>query len=215
MPHTGQAGVNQLGGVFVNGRPLPDYVRRRIVQLALLGVRPCDISRQLLVSHGCVSKILTRFYETGSIRPGSIGGAGLQKNKFNHGNFSKKNPKCKQDAINRTLGSSNMQSMVQNIPWMHPFDLYYDRIHQHHQNDQILSSLVDSSTSKPAQGLKKQRTPYTIEEILKPTTPQHKNPSPCRLVTDGVCTCGLSSNIVSTAFYVGVQQQSMCYQHRF
>ncbi|KAF6217054.1 hypothetical protein GE061_001407 [Apolygus lucorum] len=73
MPHTGQAGVNQLGGVFVNGRPLPDCVRRRIVELALMGVRPCDISRQLLVSHGCVSKILTRFYETGSIRPGSIG----------------------------------------------------------------------------------------------------------------------------------------------
>lgn len=75
MPHTGQAGVNQLGGVFVNGRPLPDCVRQRIVQLAMVGVRPCDISRQLLVSHGCVSKILTRFYETGSIRPGSIGGS--------------------------------------------------------------------------------------------------------------------------------------------
>jgi len=71
----GQAGVNQLGGVFVNGRPLPDCVRQRIVQLAMVGVRPCDISRQLLVSHGCVSKILTRFYETGSIRPGSIGGS--------------------------------------------------------------------------------------------------------------------------------------------
>ncbi|XP_030388564.1 paired box pox-neuro protein [Scaptodrosophila lebanonensis] len=75
LPSTGQAGVNQLGGVFVNGRPLPDCVRRRIVDLALCGVRPCDISRQLLVSHGCVSKILTRFYETGSIRPGSIGGS--------------------------------------------------------------------------------------------------------------------------------------------
>jgi hypothetical protein len=35
---TGQTGVNQLGGVFVNGRPLPESVRRRIVELAQLGV---------------------------------------------------------------------------------------------------------------------------------------------------------------------------------
>ena len=45
----GQAGVNQLGGVFVNGRPLPDYIRRRIVELALMGVRPCDISRYIYI----------------------------------------------------------------------------------------------------------------------------------------------------------------------
>lgn len=70
-----ESGVNQLGGSFVNGRPLPEEIRKLIVDLAQKGTRPCDISKKLKVSHGCVSKILTKYHSTGSIKPGLIGGS--------------------------------------------------------------------------------------------------------------------------------------------
>lgn len=68
-------GVNQLGGRYVNGRPLSIAMRKEIVRMSKDGIRPCDISRELRVSHGCVSKILTRYEETGSVNPGVIGGS--------------------------------------------------------------------------------------------------------------------------------------------
>uniref|UniRef100_A0A182XA88 Paired domain-containing protein n=1 Tax=Anopheles quadriannulatus TaxID=34691 RepID=A0A182XA88_ANOQN len=62
--------MDMSGANSLNMRPL-----LKIVEMAASGVRPCVISRQLRVSHGCVSKILNRYQETGSIRPGVIGGS--------------------------------------------------------------------------------------------------------------------------------------------
>uniref|UniRef100_A0A915IPK1 Paired domain-containing protein n=1 Tax=Romanomermis culicivorax TaxID=13658 RepID=A0A915IPK1_ROMCU len=36
-------------------------LREKIVELAKQGLKPCQISKQLRVSHGCVSKLLTRY----------------------------------------------------------------------------------------------------------------------------------------------------------
>ena len=39
----------------------------RVLQLAQMGVKPCVISQQLRITHGCISKLLSKYQETGSI----------------------------------------------------------------------------------------------------------------------------------------------------
>lgn len=51
--------MNQLGGIFVNGCPLPDFKRKRIIELALSGLRVSDISHHL--------KVNSRWWEGGSL----------------------------------------------------------------------------------------------------------------------------------------------------
>ena len=86
--------------------------------MALMGVRPCDISRKLLVSHGCVSKILTRFYETGSIKPGSV----LTKSSKTSPkpsattNMDKKNKKVKSNKPKSNPSPKNEQQHYYNEP---------------------------------------------------------------------------------------------------
>lgn len=124
--HQGQGRVNQLGGLFINGRPLPHHIRWKIVEMAASGVRPCNISRQLKVSHGCVSKILNRFQETGSIRPGVIGG-------------SKKSQQQQQQQQQTQSSSASHQ-----------------QYHHHHLSHQSSSSLQETKLADVTSGLHQQ-----------------------------------------------------------
>ena len=69
----GPGRLNQLGGAYINGKPLPKEIRHEILTLARQGFRPCDISRRLRITHGCISKLLSKYRQTGSIQPGGEG----------------------------------------------------------------------------------------------------------------------------------------------
>jgi hypothetical protein len=62
LPFKGQGRVNQLGGVFINGRPLPNHLRMKIIDMAAQGIRPCVISRQVFQSFFSDLKSITLIF---------------------------------------------------------------------------------------------------------------------------------------------------------
>ncbi|CAI2356751.1 unnamed protein product [Caenorhabditis sp. 36 PRJEB53466] len=63
------SGRNQLGRTYSPGLPLSMCEREEIVKLFQGGWKICDISKRLCVTHSCVSKILNRYRQTGSVKP--------------------------------------------------------------------------------------------------------------------------------------------------
>ncbi|KAF0296116.1 Protein gooseberry-neuro [Amphibalanus amphitrite] len=180
-PFQGQGRVNQLGGVFINGRPLPNHIRLKIVEMASAGVRPCMISRQLRVSHGCVSKILNRYQETGSIRPGVIGGSKPRvatpeiENKIEE--YKKENPgvfswEIRDRLIKDGLCDRNSAPSVSSISRILRGGPAGDELRKDHSIDGILGeSAGDCSDTESEPGLtlkrkqRRSRTTFTSEQV--------------------------------------------------
>ncbi|KAE9419114.1 hypothetical protein Angca_002273, partial [Angiostrongylus cantonensis] len=64
-------GTNLYGRPYCPGRPLSMVERRRIIDLHMSGMKVNAISKALCISHGCVSKIISRYRQTGILSPAS------------------------------------------------------------------------------------------------------------------------------------------------
>uniref|UniRef100_T1GJB9 Mediator of RNA polymerase II transcription subunit 26 n=1 Tax=Megaselia scalaris TaxID=36166 RepID=T1GJB9_MEGSC len=74
----GHSGINQLGGVYVNGRPLPDSTRQKIVELAHSEQDRATFQEFYKFQMDVLVKYwegIFIYYETGSIKPRAIGGS--------------------------------------------------------------------------------------------------------------------------------------------
>ncbi|KAK0395072.1 hypothetical protein QR680_001099 [Steinernema hermaphroditum] len=148
----GQGRVNQLGGVFINGRPLPHPTRVQIIEMAKHGIKPCQISRQLKVSHGAVSKILNRYAETGSVSPGQS----VEKHILQ---IKEENPGICANDIRELLIEQHVCSR-QNAPTV-------SSINRHLHDSKCSTSLSsdDESAGSCSNEFRRNRTSFTTEQL--------------------------------------------------
>ncbi|XP_077485946.1 uncharacterized protein LOC144097030 [Amblyomma americanum] len=127
-----------------------------------MGVRPCDISRQLLVSHGCVSKILTRFYETGSIKPGSIGGS---KPKVSNPQVMRRMLRYKND----TGPGWDVRQLLPHHQQQQPHQQHHQPQSQHAQPKHPLGAGVDHGLASPPSASRVLRCAAECSALASPT----------------------------------------------
>ncbi|VDM52474.1 unnamed protein product [Angiostrongylus costaricensis] len=80
-------GTNLYGRPYCPGRPLSMVERRRIIDLHMSGMKVNAISKALCISHGCVSKIISRLDFNIDIhckRPAILSFPALQPTTFPH-----------------------------------------------------------------------------------------------------------------------------------
>lgn len=163
-PPPGHGGLNQLGGMFVNGRPLPEVIRQRIVDMAHQGVRPCDISRQLRVSHGCVSKILGRYV--------------LQKSPYSTSCYCQSACSCSLISERQFPLRGTLRCLKHNKAWWKYFSFL-----SYYETGSIKPGVIGGSKPKVA-------TPKVVEKIAEY---KRQNPTMFaweirdRLLAEGVC----------------------------
>ena len=140
---------NKLGGAYLNGKPLPKWLQQEIIALAQGGVRQCDISRRLRITHSCVSKILSKYQKT--ISPD---------------NFEPEIERARRLRINPTTGGLKPDELIYKQPQLFSSDTGPDPVL--HENLHGAEALRKVSSMGHSLSLA-----WTVQQIELPTGQEH------------------------------------------